>query len=47
MAWASASARSIPRCRRSDSVICLPIFFTGLSAVIGSWKIMLNSAPHT
>ena len=28
-------------------MICLPIRLTGLRAVIGSWKIMLSSAPHT
>ncbi len=47
MAVASASLRSMLTWRRRDSVICLPIRLTGLSAVIGSWKIMLSSAPHT
>ena len=28
-------------------MICLPIRLTGLRAVIGSWKIMLSSAPQT
>ena len=47
MAVALASERSMPRWRRSDSVIWLPMRLTGLRAVIGSWKIMLSSAPHT
>ena len=37
---ALASARSISRCRRSDSVIWRPIRTTGFSDVIGSWKTM-------
>ena len=47
MAASLASARFMRRCRRSDSVIWRPIRTTGLSAVIGSWKIMLSCAPHT
>ena len=38
--------RSIPSLIWSDSVICLPIFMTGLSDVIGSWKTMASSEPH-
>ncbi len=44
---AAASRRSMSRWSRSVSVICLPMRLTGLRAVIGSWKIMLSSAPHT
>ena len=47
MALALASERSMPRWSRSDSVIWTPMRLTGLSAVIGSWKIMLSSAPQT
>ena len=46
-AVASASLRSRSRWSRSDSVIWRPIRFTGLRAVIGSWKIMLIWAPQT
>ncbi len=38
---------SMSRCSASDSPICTPIRLTGLRAVIGSWKIMDSSAPHT
>ena len=31
----------------SDSVICVPIFITGFSDVIGSWKIIAISVPQT
>ena len=31
----------------SDSVICWPIFMTGLSEVIGSWKTIAISVPHS
>ena len=41
-----ASCRLIFRCKRSDSVICLPIVITGLSELIGSWKTIAISAPH-
>ena len=34
------------RWKRSDSVIWRPIFMTGFSAVIGSWKIIAISSPH-
>ena len=37
---------SCPRWMRSGSAICLPIFMTGLSDVIGSWKIIAISAPQ-
>ncbi len=43
---AAASLRDMPRCTVSDSVICLPIFMTGLSDVMGSWKIMAISRPQ-
>ena len=46
-AVASASFLSTFRWWRSDSVICLPIFMTGLSEVMGSWKTMPISAPQT
>ncbi len=42
-----ASFLSMSRWRTSDSAIWAPIRLTGLRAVIGSWKIMLSSAPHT
>ena len=31
----------------SDSVICRPIFMTGFSDVIGSWKTIAISVPQT
>ncbi len=34
------------RWKRNDSVICRPIFMTGFSAVIGSWKIIAISVPQ-
>ena len=37
---------AMPRWTRSDSVICRPIFITGLSDVIGSWKIIAISRPQ-
>ena len=43
-AW--AAARLMPWCRRIDSAICSPTVKTGLSEVIGSWKIMAISAPR-
>ncbi len=46
MAVATASFRSMSTWSRRDSVICFPIRLTGLRAVIGSWKIMLISAPQ-
>ncbi len=39
--------RSMSRWSRRLSVIWSPMRLTGLRAVIGSWKIMLSSAPHT
>ena len=41
-----ASRLSIRRWWVSDSVIWWPIFITGLSEVIGSWKTMAISAPQ-
>ena len=35
------------RCRISASAICLPMVITGLSDVIGSWKIIEISLPRT
>jgi len=42
----SARARETTWCRRMASQIWLPIVWTGLKAVIGSWKIMLISPPR-
>ncbi len=42
-----ASLRLILRCRRSDSVICLPMVITGFNELIGSWKTIAISAPHS
>ncbi len=36
----------IPRCALSGSVICLPIFISGFSDVIGSWKTIDISWPQ-
>ena len=47
MAVSCASPLSMFRWNCSDSVIWRPIFTTGLSEVIGSWKTMPISAPHT
>ncbi len=41
-----AVALSMPRFLRSGSVICLPIFITGFSDVIGSWKTIAMSLPQ-
>ena len=41
-----AAAKSLPWCSRIDSAICSPIVNTGLSDVIGSWKIIAISAPR-
>ena len=46
IARARAAASSMPRWMVSGSVICSPIFSTGLSEVIGSWKIMAMSRPR-
>ncbi len=43
----SASRRLRPRCRRSVSASWSPMASTGLSEVIGSWKIIAISAPRT
>ena len=45
-AVALASARLMSRWIRRGSAICLPTFITGLSEVIGSWKIIAISAPQ-
>ena len=42
-----ASPLSIDRCMTRDSVICLPIFMTGFSEVIGSWNTIDISEPQT
>ena len=50
--WSSRSAvavavlRVMPRWACSGSVICLPIFISGFSEVIGSWKIIAISLPQ-
>ncbi len=41
-----APALSRPRCMRSGSNTCLPTFMTGLSDVIGSWKIIPIRDPQ-
>ena len=41
-----AASRSRPWCRVSVSVICRPMVSTGLSEVIGSWKIIEMSLPR-
>src|SRR5881394_1174769 len=43
---AFAAATSFPWCRRIDSPIWSPTVNTGLSDVIGSWKIIAISAPR-
>jgi len=43
----SASAPDRPRCSRSGSAICSPIRTCGVSAVSGSWKIMVIFEPRT
>ena len=43
--WASASGS--PSCSWICSTIWSPIFWTGFSEVIGSWKIIAISAPRT
>ncbi len=37
----------MPSCSSSASAICLPTVITGLSDVIGSWKIIEMSLPRT
>jgi hypothetical protein len=44
---ASASAPPRPRCTRSASAIWRPTVSTGLSDVIGSWKIIEISLPRS
>ena len=34
------------RCTRSGSAICAPIFISGFSELIGSWKIIAISWPQ-
>ena len=46
-AAARACAASMPFFRRSTSAICSPTAYSGLSAVMGSWKIMAMSSPRT
>ena len=41
-----ANSRVTSRWLRIDSVICLPIFITGFSEVIGSWKTIAICAPQ-
>ena len=41
-----ASRRPSPSCRRMASAICSPHVNTGLSEVIGSWKIIEISLPR-
>ena len=49
----NSSARSFAclrltfRCARIAATICVPIVKTGLSALVGSWKIMLMAPPRT
>ena len=45
-ARSSACCADMPWCRRSVSPICRPTVRTGLSEVMGSWKIMLISLPR-
>ena len=45
-ASSSANSRVTSRCVWIDSVICLPIFITGLSDVIGSWNTIAMCAPQ-
>ena len=47
MARFLASALLMPRCSSSISVSCRPMVSTGLSEVMGSWKIMAILAPRT
>ena len=41
-----ASLRDRPRCRRRGSAVCMPTLSTGLSEVMGSWKIMARWRPR-
>ena len=45
-ALALAAASLIPRCSRSGSAICSPIRTCGVSAVSGSWKIIVIFEPR-
>src|SRR5712692_8910948 len=42
-----ARRRDILSCARSCSAICQPTVYTGVNAVIGSWKIIAISPPRT
>ena len=46
-ARAIAALRSRCRCRATTSAICSPTVKTGLSEVIGSWKIIAIALPRT
>ena len=46
MVSARASRPPMPRCRRNTSSTCRPTRRTGLSAVMGSWKIMAMWGPR-
>ena len=46
-ARARRARRSMPRCSSRISAICCSIVCSGLSDVIGSWKIMVMSLPRT
>ena len=47
MTRSRASVFSMSMCTRICSSIWCPIFWTGFSDVIGSWKIIAISAPRT
>ena len=44
---ARAAAPVMPRCSSRISPICFSIVCSGLSEVIGSWKMMVMSLPRT
>ncbi|CFO00342.1 Uncharacterised protein [Bordetella pertussis] len=46
LAAACAALASQAWCRRMASTICAPTVNTGLSEVMGSWKIMPRSLPR-
>src|SRR5436190_1215585 len=46
IARSRTSRRASLSCSRSTSTICAPMVWSGLSAVIGSWKIMAISPPR-
>ena len=47
IAFSQACCRLIGSCSSSTSAIWLPMVSTGLSEVIGSWKIIAMSLPRT